>query len=145
MWWPTLRRCVNRESDRKMMDQPPYTTRRRFLALSGGVAMAGTSRPAAGRGDAGDAEQRRSEPWSSTATVRPGKVKLDIPPLVENGNAVGPLTVSATSPMTADDHVVSIHIFNEKNPQPNIGNFYLGARCRARRGLHPHPARRHPA
>jgi len=29
--------------------------------------------------------------------------------------------------MTADDHVRSIHVFNEKNPQPNIGNFYVGS------------------
>ena len=28
--------------------------------------------------------------------------------------------------MTAEDHVKSIHVFNEKNPQPNIGNFHLG-------------------
>jgi sulfur-oxidizing protein SoxY len=59
------------------------------------------------------------------APIRTGKVKLDIPPLVENGNTV-PMTVSVTNPMTADDHVKSIHLFNEKNPQPNIGNFYLG-------------------
>lgn len=49
---------------------------------------------------------------------------LDVPPLVENGNTV-PMTVSVASPMTADDYVKSIHVFNEKNPQPNIGNFYL--------------------
>ncbi|GMO31027.1 SoxY-related AACIE arm protein [Bradyrhizobium sp. TM233] len=58
------------------------------------------------------------------APIRTGRVKLDIPPLVENGNTV-PMTVSVASPMTADDHVKSIHVFNEKNPQPNIGNFYL--------------------
>ncbi len=34
--------------------------------------------------------------------------------------------VSVASPMTPQDHVKSIHVFNEKNPQPNIGNFYLG-------------------
>ena len=62
------------------------------------------------------------------AVVRTGKVKLDVPPLVENGNTV-PMTVSVSSPMTADDHVKSIHVFNEKNPQPNIGNFYLGPRA----------------
>lgn len=62
------------------------------------------------------------------ANVRTGKVKLDIPPLVENGNTV-PMTVSVTSPMTADEYVKSIHVFNEKNPQPNIGNFYLGPRA----------------
>ena len=58
------------------------------------------------------------------AVVKTGKVKLDIPPLVENGNTV-PMTVNVESPMTGEDHVTSIHVFNEKNPQPNIGNFYL--------------------
>ncbi|MDB5520479.1 MAG: SoxY-related arm protein, partial [Tardiphaga sp.] len=37
--------------------------------------------------------------------------------------------VSVDSPMTAEQHVVSIHVFNEKNPQPNVGNFYLGPRA----------------
>ncbi|GLR88932.1 SoxY-related AACIE arm protein [Bradyrhizobium iriomotense] len=59
------------------------------------------------------------------AQLRSGKVRLDIPPLVENGNTV-PMTVSVASPMTATDYVKSIHVFNEKNPQPNIGNFHLG-------------------
>lgn len=58
------------------------------------------------------------------APIRNGRVKLDIPPLVENGNTV-PITVSVTSPMTATDYVKSIHLFNEKNPQPNIANFHL--------------------
>ena len=31
--------------------------------------------------------------------------------------------------MTPEDHVKSIHVFNEKNPQPNIGSFYLGPRA----------------
>ena|SRR5438067_870135 len=53
------------------------------------------------------------------APVRPGKVTLDIPPLVENGNTV-PLTVSVESPMTEADHVKAIHVFNEKNPQPHV-------------------------
>jgi sulfur-oxidizing protein SoxY len=59
------------------------------------------------------------------AVVRTGKVRLDVPPLVENGNTV-PMTVSVANPMTPEDYVKSIHVFNEKNPQPNIGNFYLG-------------------
>jgi sulfur-oxidizing protein SoxY len=59
-----------------------------------------------------------------TEPIKIGRVKLDIPPLVENGNTV-PMTVSVASPMAPEDHVRSIHVFNEKNPQPNIGNFYL--------------------
>jgi sulfur-oxidizing protein SoxY len=62
------------------------------------------------------------------ATVQTGRVKLDIPPLVENGNSV-PMTVTVTSPMTSTDYVKSIHVFNEKNPQPNLGNFYFGPRA----------------
>jgi sulfur-oxidizing protein SoxY len=66
------------------------------------------------------------------APLREGKVTLDVPPLVENGNTV-PLTVSVASPMTADDHVRAIHVFNEKNPQPHIFNAWLSpANGRAR-------------
>jgi sulfur-oxidizing protein SoxY len=58
------------------------------------------------------------------APLREGKVTLDVPPLVENGNTV-PLTVSVDSPMTAGDHVKAIHVFNEKNPQPHVFNAWL--------------------
>ena len=50
---------------------------------------------------------------------------LDMPPLVENGNAV-PLTVSVDSPMTKADYVKAIHVFNEKNPQPQVISVHLG-------------------
>ena len=58
------------------------------------------------------------------AELRTGKVTLDIPPIVENGNTV-PMTVSVESPMTADDYVKAIHVFNEKNPQPHVFNSWL--------------------
>ena len=49
--------------------------------------------------------RRRWRPRSATSSATPqcttGKVKLDIPPLVENGNTV-PMTVSVASPMTAE-------------------------------------------
>jgi sulfur-oxidizing protein SoxY len=103
------------------------TTRRQFLNLAGSVTFAGTIpivtlRPLEATPAMLTAAIRNVV---GEAPVRTGKVKLDIPPLVENGNTV-PLTVSVTSPMTADDYVKSIHVFNEKNPQPNIGNFHLG-------------------
>lgn len=61
------------------------------------------------------------------AEIGRGKVTLDIPSLVENGNTV-PMTVSVDSPMTATDYVKSIHVFNEKNPQPNVIGIHLGPR-----------------
>jgi sulfur-oxidizing protein SoxY len=102
------------------------TTRRQFLSIAGGVTVAGTIpiitlRPL----EATPAMLNTAiHNIVGEAQIRTGKVKLDIPPLVENGNTV-PITVSVASPMTATDYVKSIHIFNEKNPQPNIGNFHL--------------------
>ena len=61
------------------------------------------------------------------AAIREGRVKLDLPPLVENGNTV-PLTVTVDSPMTAAEHVKAIHVFNEKNPQPHVFSAKLGPR-----------------
>ena len=61
------------------------------------------------------------------AVIREGRVKLDLPPLVENGNTV-PLTVSVESPMTPADHIKAIHVFNEKNPQPHVFDARLGPR-----------------
>ena len=112
------------------MRRPESSTRRRFLGLAGSAAVIGaapvvTLRPAAAT-PATLATAIRNVVGG--AVVRTGKVKLDIPPLVENGNTV-PMTVSVSSPMTPDDYVKSIHVFNEKNPQPNIGNFYLGTQA----------------
>src|SRR6266481_8858990 len=106
------------------------TTRRRFLGLAGSAAVAGTIPIVTLRPLEATPEMLASAIRNvvGTATVRTGKVKLDVPPLVENGNTV-PMTVSVTSPMTAEDHVKSIHVFVEKNPQPNVGNFVLGLRA----------------
>jgi sulfur-oxidizing protein SoxY len=107
------------------------TSRRQFLAAS--------ARLAAG---ASIASIVASAPASATpetlrgaiaeivgdAQLREGRVTLDLPPLVENGNAV-PLTVSVESPMTAADHVKAIHVFNEKNPQPYVLTARLGPRA----------------
>jgi sulfur-oxidizing protein SoxY len=60
--------------------------------------------------------------------VTKGKIAIDIPPLVENGNVV-PLTVSVDSPMTGDNYVKAIHVFNEKNPQPHVISIKLGPRA----------------
>ncbi|SRR5229473_3653380 len=62
------------------------------------------------------------------ASVKAGKVKIDVPPLVENGNTVS-LAIEVDSPMTATDHVKAIHVFNEKNPQPNVLSARIGPRA----------------
>ena len=65
---------------------------------------------------------------TGSAPLRKGKVTLNLPPIVENGNSVS-LDVSVDSPMTPDNHVKSIHVFNEKNPQPYVISAQLGPRA----------------
>jgi len=108
------------------MPRPP-PTRRTFLGLAGSATVASVV-PVVTLGpvDATPATLATAiRNVVGEAPVRTGKIKLDIPPLVENGNTV-PMTVSVESPMTASEYVKSIHVFNEKNPQPNVGNFYIG-------------------
>ena len=112
------------------MRRAKHSTRRRFLGLAGSAAAFGTVpivtlRPVQAT-PATLATAIRNV--VGTAVVHTGKVKLEVPPLVENGNTV-PMTVSVSNPMTSEDYVKSIHVFNEKNPQPNIGNFYLGVQA----------------
>jgi len=106
------------------------STRRQFIGLAGSAAVLGAVPMVALRpAEATPATLATAiRNVVGTAVVKTGKVKLDIPPLVENGNTV-PMTVSVANPMSPDDYVKSIHVFNEKNPQSNIGNFYLGPRA----------------
>jgi sulfur-oxidizing protein SoxY len=117
------------------------SSRREFLLAAGGVAAGFALAPAA-------LAQTRSGPGKSspptqasaaatleamhkvagTAPVNKGKVTLDLPALVENGNGV-PLAVSVDSPMTEANYVKAIHVFTEKNPLPNVVSFHLGPRA----------------
>ena len=62
------------------------------------------------------------------AALNKGRVRLDVPPLVENGNTVS-LVVAVDSAMTATDYVKTIHVFNERNPQPYVMAVHLGPRA----------------
>jgi sulfur-oxidizing protein SoxY len=66
--------------------------------------------------------------FTGGAVPRPGRVTLDIAPLVENGNTV-PVTIQVDSPMTEADHVTAIGIFTPRNPLPEVVRFHLGARA----------------
>src|ERR1700732_3121547 len=99
-------------------------TRRRILWAAAGAGLASFV-PTAGAAEDTMAEAIRD--LIGEASVAPGKVELELPPIVENGNTV-PLAVSVDSPMTEADHVESIHIFNQKNPQPYVAAFKLGPR-----------------
>jgi sulfur-oxidizing protein SoxY len=104
-------------------------SRRDFLRAAGGavaaVALVSVTDPA---GATPATMQAAVDAVIGSGRVTPGRLTLELPPLVENGNTV-PLVVSVESPMTPVEHVKAIHVFTEKNPQPEVVSFRLGPRA----------------
>ena len=96
------------------------TTRRDFLGLACSLAAGSVHATA-------DAMQEAIRNVTGGKPVGKGKVRLDVPPLIENGNSVV-LSVSVDSPMTAAEHVKAIHLFAPLNPLPGMVSVYLGPR-----------------
>jgi sulfur-oxidizing protein SoxY len=110
-----------------MMPDHKATTRREMLAAVAGAGLAALVR----------VEPACATPASMKAAitgvvgeapVKQGKVRIEVPPLVENGNTVA-LAIEVESPMTPANHVKAIHVFNELNPQPNVISAHFGPRA----------------
>jgi sulfur-oxidizing protein SoxY len=106
------------------MKSTPSSQARRLVLQAGAAAFAGI---VAGPVRAQDAAEMAAAiaQFAGGQAVRPGRVKLEIAKLVDNGNVV-PMRVNVASPMTAADHVTEIAVFNEKNPQRDVARFTLG-------------------
>jgi sulfur-oxidizing protein SoxY len=117
-------------------DHKPGATRRRFLAdavrLAGGLGVVSVVALEPARATPAKMQAAMKKVLGE-APLRKGKVTLDVPPLIENGNTV-PLTVSVESPMTAADHVKAIHVLTQRNPLPDVVSVHLGPRA-GRAGL----------
>jgi sulfur-oxidizing protein SoxY len=95
--------------------------RRQLLgAAAGAGAAALMCRPARATPEA---MQTAIATFTGGAVVRDGRVKLDISPLVENGNTV-PVTLSV--PGLEPAAVRRMALFTERNPQPEVAVFTLG-------------------
>src|SRR5258708_33327522 len=108
-----------------MMDNDSKGATRRDLLLAGMAGLGAALiriEPAAATPDS---MKRAIHQVVGEAPVRKGKVTIDVPTLVENGNTVA-LAIEVESPMTAEDYVKAIHVFNEKNPLPNVISTRLG-------------------
>jgi sulfur-oxidizing protein SoxY len=108
-----------------MMDTVMRTSRRQLLLGGAGLLSVALVRPALATPDDMQAAIRA---FIGEARPQQGRIHLEIPQLVENGNAA-PVTVTVDSPMSEADHVKAIGLFNEKNPQPNVAVFHLGPRA----------------
>jgi sulfur-oxidizing protein SoxY len=110
------------------------TTRREFLVLACGAASITAATTAKAQIDPNQQALRKAAMQEALrrvigdAPVRRGRVKLELPPLIDNGNSV-PLSVAVESPMTPLDHVKAIHVFTEKNPLPDVVSAHLGPRA----------------
>jgi sulfur-oxidizing protein SoxY len=104
-------------------------SRRNFLIAAGGLAGGiGLGSAAGGAHATPDEMLAAIRKVTGQAPVRRGRVKLDMPPLIDNSNSVS-LSVAVESPMTPADHVKAIHVFTEKNPLPNVVSVFLGPRA----------------
>lgn len=111
-----------------MRETAGMTNRRDLLAAGAGLVVMVAWRPvpaaAAIRTESTADAIRR---FAGDAAIGSGPIHLDLPALVENGNAVT-ITVTVESPMTPQDHIRRIAVFNDKNPQPNVVTIHLGSR-----------------
>ena len=106
------------------------TNRRDILKAAGALTIAGPATLLAVRPARATPEtmQAAIKKIVGDAKITKGKVSIDIPPLVENGNVV-PMTVTVDYPVTANNYVKAIHVINEKNPLPNVISVTLGPRA----------------
>jgi len=104
----------------------PRPTRRRILLTL--AARAGLA-PLAPEASATETAMNKAiRDLVGEAEPQQSKVKLELPSIIENGNTIA-MSVSVDSPMIENDYVKAIHIFNEKNPQPNVISVRLSPRA----------------
>lgn len=99
-------------------------TRRDVVILACGAALGGAGRA----GATPVAMEEAIRKVTGGAPAPRGRMRLDVPMLIENGNSVV-LSVSVDSPMTDADYVKAIHVFARDNPLPNMVSVYLGPRA----------------
>jgi sulfur-oxidizing protein SoxY len=98
--------------------------RRRVMLTVGGLALLASAPALATPSVAEEAIAR----FTGGRPSPRGRVSLDLPALVDNGNLVA-VEVTVASPMTETDHVTAIALFNTANPQPEVAIFHFGPRA----------------
>lgn len=103
--------------------------RRKLMGGAVGVAVVGIGGSISGISKAYAAPEDVAEAvkaFAGDAEVSSGPITLTAPEIAENGNSV-PIGVKVDSPMTEDDHVVSVVILAEGNPNPEVATFNFSA------------------
>ena len=95
-------------------------SRRQALLLLGTTSMAMTM-PSFAFASAETVSGRVSDITSGNA-MRDIDIYLDMPDIAENGNQVK-VAFEIDSPMTASDHVKSVYVLADGNPEPDVARF----------------------
>ncbi len=91
--------------------------RRVFVLMAAGVVVPGEVRAKPGEVEA------LIRAVAGGGGVRAGRVRLEVPELVENGNAVG---ISVGADVPAGAVLTDIHVFADGNPRPGVAHFRFG-------------------
>lgn len=103
-------------------EAPQDSSRRQWVAAGLCLAVAGLAPRQAW--PASEAWLKAVQALTGGRPLQDGRVRLELSPLVENGNAV-PVTLSLDSPMTPAEHVRRLALLTERNPQPEVAVFHL--------------------
>jgi sulfur-oxidizing protein SoxY len=93
--------------------------RRRFLVAATGLLLLP---PRLARATPAEVAEAIRAAVGDAAQLRPGRVRLDVPVMVENGNSVA-MTVSCDA---LPGEVKAFHVFAEGNPLPNVTHVRFG-------------------
>lgn len=99
-------------------------SRRQALTITAGAVAAGALSGIPGRAWAANDAQDLAKKFTGGKAPAKSKVKLDLPEIAENGNAV-PMTVSVDSPMTKESYVSDVLVVAEGNPRGGVVTFHF--------------------
>jgi sulfur-oxidizing protein SoxY len=99
-------------------------SRRQALTITVGAVAAGTLSAIPVQAWAANDAQDLIKKFTGGKAPAKSRVKLDLPEIAENGNAV-PMTVSVESPMTKESYVSDVLVVAEGNPRGGVVTFHF--------------------
>ncbi len=98
--------------------------RRRFIAMTGAVALVGLTGTSIARADQKLVDEAMMKLIGDRKPGEGTMITIDLPEIAENGNTV-PMKFEIASPMTPDNYVKSVHLFADGNPRPEVASFHF--------------------
>jgi sulfur-oxidizing protein SoxY len=99
-------------------------SRRQVLAIAAGGVTAAAAGGVPGSAWAANDSQDLIKKFTGGKAPAKGRIKLDLPEIAENGNAV-PMTISVESPMAKENYVSDVLVVAEANPRGGVATFHF--------------------